>query len=99
MRIGPPFRSPAANPISTPRHRSIAVVSFITHTPGPLDLAPALWVFSRPIRKMMADAPLAGVVPMTVAYTLLSDLAKKVQPPDKGILSRTPFNDDRLHRP
>lgn len=35
---------------------------------------------------------------MTVAYTLLSDLAKKVQPPDKDILSCTLFNDDRLHR-
>ena len=29
-------------------------------------------------------------------YTLLVDLAKEVQPPDKGILSRTLFNDDRL---
>jgi quercetin dioxygenase-like cupin family protein len=29
-------------------------------------------------------------------YTLFLDLAKEVQPPDKGILSRTLFNDDRL---
>jgi quercetin dioxygenase-like cupin family protein len=29
-------------------------------------------------------------------YTLFHDLAKEVQPPDKGILSRTLFNDDRL---
>lgn len=36
---------------------------------------------------------------MTVPYTLFSDLAKEVQPPDKGILSRTLFNDDPLHRP
>ena len=36
---------------------------------------------------------------MTVPYTLFSDLAKKVQPPDKGFLSRMLFNDDRLHRP
>lgn len=47
---------------------------------------------------MMADVPLAAA-PMTVPYTLFSDLAKKVKPPDKGILSRTPFNDDRFHRP
>ena len=31
-----------------------------------------------------------------MAYTHFSDLAKEVQPPDKGILSRTLFNDDRL---
>ena len=29
-------------------------------------------------------------------YTYLVDLAKEVQPPDKGILSRTLFNDDRM---
>jgi len=29
-------------------------------------------------------------------YTLFHDMAKEVQPPDKGILSRTLFNDDRL---
>jgi quercetin dioxygenase-like cupin family protein len=29
-------------------------------------------------------------------YTLFLDLAQEVQPPDKGILSRTPFSDDRL---
>ena len=33
---------------------------------------------------------------MTTAYTHFSDLAKEVQPPDKGILSRTLFSDDRL---
>jgi quercetin dioxygenase-like cupin family protein len=29
-------------------------------------------------------------------YTLWLDLAKEVQPPDQGILSRTLFSDDRL---
>jgi quercetin dioxygenase-like cupin family protein len=29
-------------------------------------------------------------------YTVFLDLAKEVQPPDKGILSRTLFSDDRL---
>jgi quercetin dioxygenase-like cupin family protein len=29
-------------------------------------------------------------------YTLFLDLAKEVQPPDRGILSRTLFSDDRL---
>jgi quercetin dioxygenase-like cupin family protein len=29
-------------------------------------------------------------------YTLFHELAKEIQPPDKGILSRTLFNDDRL---
>ena len=29
-------------------------------------------------------------------YTLFLDLANEAQPPDKGILSRTLFNDDRL---
>jgi len=29
-------------------------------------------------------------------YTHISDLAKETQPPNKGILSRTLFNDDRL---
>ena len=33
---------------------------------------------------------------MSASYTHFSDLAKEVQPPDKGILSRTLFNDDRL---
>src|SRR6516165_9675038 len=33
---------------------------------------------------------------MTTAYTHFLDLAKEVEPPDKGILSRTLFNDDRL---
>ncbi len=33
---------------------------------------------------------------MTLPYTLITDLAKEVQPPDKGILSRTLLNDDRL---
>ena len=33
---------------------------------------------------------------MTTAYTHMLDLAKEVPPPDKGILSRTLFNDDRL---
>jgi quercetin dioxygenase-like cupin family protein len=33
---------------------------------------------------------------MTTAYTHFLDLAKEVPPPDKGILSRTLFNDDRL---
>jgi hypothetical protein len=29
-------------------------------------------------------------------YTVFLDLAKEVQPPDKGILSRTLYSDDRL---
>jgi quercetin dioxygenase-like cupin family protein len=29
-------------------------------------------------------------------YTHINDLAKEAQPPEKGILSRTLFNDDRL---
>ena len=29
-------------------------------------------------------------------YTVFLDLAKEAKPPDKGILSRTLFNDDRL---
>ena len=33
---------------------------------------------------------------MTTTYTHFSELAKEVQPPDKGILSRTLFSDDRL---
>src|SRR5262245_47700820 len=33
---------------------------------------------------------------MTMTYTHFSDLVKEVQPPDKGILSRTLYNDDRL---
>lgn len=33
---------------------------------------------------------------MTMTYTHFSDLAQEVQPPDKGILRRTLFNDDRL---
>jgi quercetin dioxygenase-like cupin family protein len=33
---------------------------------------------------------------MTTAYTYILDLAKEVQTPEKGILSRTLFNDDRL---
>lgn len=36
---------------------------------------------------------------MALPYRLFSDLVKKVQPQDKSILSRTPFNDDRLHLP
>jgi quercetin dioxygenase-like cupin family protein len=30
------------------------------------------------------------------AYTHINDLAKEAQPPEKGILSRTLFNDERL---
>ena len=33
---------------------------------------------------------------MSTSYTHLMDLAKEAQPPDKGILSRTLYNDDRL---
>jgi quercetin dioxygenase-like cupin family protein len=33
---------------------------------------------------------------MTTTYTYFSDLAKEVRPPDKGTLSCTLFNDDRL---
>jgi hypothetical protein len=55
---------------------------------------------------MTANAPLEGAARMTLPYTHFSDLAKEVQPPDKGILNRTLFNDNpaqggavRLHRP
>src|SRR5262249_23606089 len=37
-----------------------------------------------------------GATTMTTTYTHFSDLGKEVQPPDKGILSRTLFSDDRL---
>jgi quercetin dioxygenase-like cupin family protein len=33
---------------------------------------------------------------MTTGYTYLVDLAREVQPPEKGILSRTLHNDERL---
>ncbi len=33
---------------------------------------------------------------MATTYTHVTDLAKEVHPPDKGILSRTLYNDDRL---
>jgi quercetin dioxygenase-like cupin family protein len=33
---------------------------------------------------------------MTTSYTHFSDLAQEVQPPDKGILNRTLFGDDRM---
>ena len=33
---------------------------------------------------------------MTTNYMQFSDLAQEVQPPDKGILSRTLFSDERL---
>jgi quercetin dioxygenase-like cupin family protein len=33
---------------------------------------------------------------MTTTYKHVADLAKEAQPPDKGILSRTLHNDDRL---
>jgi quercetin dioxygenase-like cupin family protein len=33
---------------------------------------------------------------MKTPYTHISDLAKEAQPPEKGILSRTLFNDDRV---
>jgi quercetin dioxygenase-like cupin family protein len=33
---------------------------------------------------------------MTTAYTHVLDLTKEIQPPEKGILSRTLFNDDRM---
>ena len=33
---------------------------------------------------------------MTTSYTHFSDLTKEVQPPDKGILSRTLLSDDRI---
>jgi quercetin dioxygenase-like cupin family protein len=45
---------------------------------------------------MTADSSPRGAAPLTLPYTLISDLAKEVQPPDKGILSRTLHNDDRL---
>jgi hypothetical protein len=33
---------------------------------------------------------------MALAYMHFLDLAQEVQPPNKGILSRTLFNDERL---
>jgi quercetin dioxygenase-like cupin family protein len=33
---------------------------------------------------------------MKSPYTHINDLAKEVQPPEKGILSRTIYNDDRV---
>lgn len=33
---------------------------------------------------------------MSPSYTFIRDLAREVQPPNKGIMSRTLFNDDRL---
>jgi quercetin dioxygenase-like cupin family protein len=33
---------------------------------------------------------------MTPSYTQILDLAQEAQPPERGILSRTLFNDDRL---
>ena len=33
---------------------------------------------------------------MTTPYTHFLDVAKEAQPPEKGILSRTLFNDDRI---
>ena len=33
---------------------------------------------------------------MTTPYTHISDLAKESQPPEKGILSRTLFNDEKV---
>jgi quercetin dioxygenase-like cupin family protein len=33
---------------------------------------------------------------VTTNYTHINDLAKEAQPPEKGILSRTLYNDDRL---
>ncbi len=33
---------------------------------------------------------------MTTTYTHISDRAKEAQPPEKGILSRTIFNDEKV---
>jgi hypothetical protein len=33
---------------------------------------------------------------MTTTYKHINDLAQEARPPDKGILSRTLYNDDRL---
>jgi len=33
---------------------------------------------------------------MTTPYTHITDLAKEAQPPEKGILSRTIFNDEKV---
>lgn len=46
-------------------------------------------------RGMTTYAQPAGEVPKN-PYVLISDVAKEVQPPDKGILSQTLFNDDNL---
>jgi quercetin dioxygenase-like cupin family protein len=45
---------------------------------------------------MARGAPPKGAGTMTTPYTHINDLAKDVQPPDQGILSRTLHNDDRF---
>jgi quercetin dioxygenase-like cupin family protein len=45
---------------------------------------------------MITDSPPTGASAMTTHYTHFSDLVKEVQPPDKGILSRTLYSDNRL---
>jgi quercetin dioxygenase-like cupin family protein len=49
-----------------------------------------------PIRKRILVTQARGAAPMTLPYTFISDLAKECLPPDKGILSHTLHNDDRL---
>lgn len=42
----------------------------------------------KPIHRISFDAPLSGAAPMTVPYTLFSDLAKKAQPPRASCAAR-----------
>jgi quercetin dioxygenase-like cupin family protein len=53
-----------------------------------------VFFFKRKI--ICTDFPKEGEGSAMPPYTHINDLAKEVQPPDKGILSRTLYNDDRL---
>jgi quercetin dioxygenase-like cupin family protein len=46
----------------------------------------------------MASEPLSAMLEVTdmIDYTAFLELVKEVRPPDKGILSRTLYQDDRL---
>jgi quercetin dioxygenase-like cupin family protein len=72
------------------------VFSLIARGPGPLDHPAPAWAGSSLTDKMTTVSPPRGAAPMTLPDTLVSDLAKEVQVPDKGILSRTLSNNDRL---
>ena len=80
MRIGPPMRSPAASPTSTPRQRSSAVVkSLMVHVPACSTVRCRPGTQQANADKMTAVSPTRGAAPMTLPYTLTGDLAKEVQ--------------------